>query len=72
MNQQEWTIENFVDVVNEVLLQVTDDSELYDKVQTVLNEFLMDKITLDAFAFEFAMLVRKRKEEEVTIADLNI
>lgn len=65
-NEKDWTIENFVDVVNEVILQVTDDKDMYDRVQLELLKFLKDKTTIDEFAFEFAMLLRKRDKAGIT------
>lgn len=62
---QLFTIENFVDVVNEVLLQVYHDDELYDCIQKELNKFLKKETNLDQFGFEFAMIMKDKLSETV-------
>jgi hypothetical protein len=67
---ESFTIENFVDCVNEVLLQVTDDQDMYDKVQEALMQFITGQCDVDQFAFEFAMLVRHRDPKTSPVPEI--
>ena len=52
-----FTIENFVDVVNEVLIQVGKNEESYQKIQDTLLLYLKGEMDFDSFGFEFTMLM---------------
>jgi trehalose-6-phosphate synthase len=56
-----YTVENFVDIVNEVLLTVTKDEITYQKIQDELIKYLKHEISIDQFAFEFTMLTKEAK-----------
>lgn len=56
---KQFTIENFIDGVNEVLLQTTDDYEKFSKIEKISNEFLKGNINIDTLCFEFIMIIKK-------------
>lgn len=59
-----FTIENFVDGVNEVLLQVTKDKVTFDEIQQELLKYLKGESNIDQFSFEFAMIIRGVRKDE--------
>jgi len=59
--KDEFTIENFVDGVNEVLLQLTGDKVKFEKIQNLLLSYLKHQIDIDAFSFEFACIMKEGK-----------
>lgn len=54
---EECTLENFVDVVNEMLYQISNDELKYNKIQSMLNKFLKNEVSFDNFALDFSMLM---------------
>lgn len=55
----EFTIENFVDGVNEVLLQLTNNKVVYDKIQDSLLKYLKGESDIDGFCFEFTCIIKE-------------
>lgn len=64
IENESFTIENFVDVVNEILFQVTKDETTYKEVEHELHRFITGEATIDQFSFEFAMIMRGVKKDE--------
>lgn len=64
IENESFTIENFVDVVNEVLIQVTKDEDTFKEVEQELQRFITGETTIDQFSFEFAMIMRGVRKDE--------
>lgn len=57
---EQFTIENFIDGVNEVLLQTTDNYDNFSKIEKLSLEFIKGNINIDQLCFEFAMLIKEK------------
>lgn len=57
---EQFTIENFIDGVNEVLLQTTNNYDNFSKIEKLSLEFIKGNINIDQLCFEFAMLIKEK------------
>lgn len=63
LNNEDFTIENLVDAMNEVRLQVTKDESNFTCIQNLLHGFMTGQVDFDNFAFELTMLLQTSKTE---------
>lgn len=61
LRQEEFTIENFVDGVIEVVHQVS-SPERAKAIQDLLHKYYTEQIDIDSFAFEFTMLLLEKRK----------